>query len=214
SRLHKIEHTGVDCEIVEKNLDVSITISSDINLEKFEFVKSKIYGEFKDETYASEEISLEALAAKLLKMTKNTLAVAESLTGGEICSRLCSVNGISENLFEGIVCYNRLSKMNRLGVSKDILANYGAVSRQTAHAMVKGLNNNPVTIGLATTGLAGPTGDEGKPVGLVYIAVGSGDFIPVFERHIAGSRNEIRESTANLALFYLVRYLQGNILRL
>ena len=76
------------------------------------------------------------------------------------------------------------------------------------------LLTNPVNLGLATTGLAGPTSDEGKPVGLVYIGVGAGDFITVFEKHLAGERNHIRRATANLALFYLIRYLRGDILQL
>ena len=96
-----------------------------------------------------------------------------------------------------------------------ILRSFAAISsRETAYAMVKGLCRRPVDIALATTGLAGPAGDEGKPVGLVYIAVGGGDFITVFERKFSGSRNEIRKATSNVALFYLIRYLKGDILRL
>ena len=114
--------------------------------------------------------------------------------------------GISANFYEGIVCYDRGSKMNRLHIPKALLGAYGAVSRETAYAMVKGLVERPVDIGLATTGLAGPQGDEGKPVGLVYIAVGAGEF--------TGDRNRIRMSAANLALYYLVRYLRGDILQL
>ena len=104
--------------------------------------------------------------------------------------------------------------MNRLRVPKALLGAYGAVSRETAYAMVRGLLEPPVNIGLATTGLAGPAGDEGKPVGLVYIGVGAGDFITVFERHLSGDRNTVRTAASNLALFYLVRYLKGDILRL
>ena len=103
-------------------------------------------------------------------MNGRMLAVAESLTGGEICSRLTQVAGISENFYEGVVCYNRGSKINRLGVPKTTLGEYGAVSRQTAYAMVEGLLNDPVDIALATTGLAGPSGDEGKPVGEKTVA--------------------------------------------
>ena len=80
--------------------------------------------------------------------------------------------------------------------------------------MVRGLLEPPVDLGLATTGLAGPQGDEGKPVGLVYIGVGAGDFITVFEKRFTGDRNRIRNSAANTALFYLVRYLRGDILQL
>lgn len=214
SKLKVFEGFGVDFSVVENCLDATITMTSDASRDVFETVKSRLYNVFEEEVYSASEGSLEEIAAKLLRMNNRTLAVGESLTGGEICSRLTSIAGISANFYEGIVCYNRASKVERLGVPKSVLADYGAVSRETAYAMVKGLCKRPVDIALATTGLAGPTGDEGKPVGLVYIAVGGGEFITVFERRFSGSRNEIRTATSNVALFYLIRYLKGDILRL
>lgn len=214
SRLEKFEGFGVDFSVEEYCLDATIGMSSSAKRDVFETVKSRVYNAFEEEVYSATEGSLEEIAARLLKMNNRTLAVGESLTGGEICSRLTGIPGISANFYEGIVCYNRASKVERLGVPKSVLADYGAVSRETAYAMVKGLCKRPVDIALATTGLAGPTGDEGKPVGLVYIGVGGGDFITVFERRFSGSRNEIRRATSNVALFYLIRYLKGNILRL
>lgn len=214
SKLKVFEGFGVEFSVVENCLDATITMTSDASRDVFETVKSRVYNVFEEEVYSASEGSLEEIAARLLKMNNRTLAVGESLTGGEICSRLTSIAGISANFYEGIVCYNRASKVERLGVPKSVLADYGAVSRETAYAMVKGLCKRPVDIALATTGLAGPTGDEGKPVGLVYIAVGGGEFITVFERRFSGSRNEIRTATSNVALFYLIRYLKGDILRL
>ena len=214
SKLKVFEGFGVGFSVVENCLDATITMTSDASRDVFEIVKSRVYNVFVEEVYSASEGSLEEIAARLLRMNNRTLAVGESLTGGEICSRLTSIAGISANFYEGIVCYNRASKVERLGVPKSVLANYGAVSRETAYAMVKGLCKRPVDIALATTGLAGPTGDEGKPVGLVYIAVGGGEFITVFERRFSGSRNEIRTATSNVALFYLIRYLKGDILRL
>ncbi len=214
SRLEKFEGFGVDFSVEEYCLDATIGMSSGAKRDVFETVKSRVYNAFEEEVYSATEGSLEDIAARLLKMNNRTLAVGESLTGGEICSRLTGIPGISANFYEGIVCYNRTSKVERLGVPKSVLADYGAVSRETAYAMVKGLCKRPVDIALATTGLAGPTGDEGKPVGLVYIGVGGGDFITVFERRFSGSRNEIRRATSNVALFYLIRYLKGDILRL
>ena len=214
SKLKVFEGFGVEFSVVENCLDATITMTSDASRDVFETVKSRVYNVFEEEVYSASEGSLEEIAARLLRMNNRTLAVGESLTGGEICSRLTSIAGISANFYEGIVCYNRASKVERLGVPKSVLANYGAVSRETAYAMVKGLCKRPVDIALATTGLAGPTGDEGKPVGLVYIAVGGGEFITVFERRFFGSRNEIRTATSNVALFYLIRYLKGDILRL
>lgn len=204
--------------MTESCLDALIVMrgAEGVSQEKFELVKSAVYNVFENEVYCAADWSLQETAAKLLKMNGRILAVAESLTGGEICSRLTEISGISENFYEGVVCYNRGSKMSRLGVRKSTLADYGAVSRETAYAMVQGLvsGTSPSDIGLATTGLAGPLSDEGKPVGLVYIAVGGGDFITVFERRFEGSRNEIRHAAANVALFYLIRYLKGDILRL
>lgn len=214
SKLKVFEGFGVEFSVVENCLDATITMTSDASRDVFENVKSRVYNVFEEEVYSASEGSLEEIAARLLKMNNRTLAVGESLTGGEICSRLTSIAGISANFYEGIVCYNRASKVERLGVPKSVLEDYGAVSRETAYAMVKGLCKRPVDIALATTGLAGPTGDEGKPVGLVYIAVGGGEFITVFERRFSGSRNEIRTATSNVALFYLIRYLKGDILRL
>ena len=213
-KLKIFEGFGVDFSVEENCLDATITLTSEAKRDVFETVKSRVYNAFEEEVYSATEGSLEDIAARLLKMNNRTLAVGESLTGGEICSRLTSVAGISANFYEGIVCYNRASKVERLGVPKAVLADYGAVSRETAYAMVKGLCKSPVDIALATTGLAGPTGDEGKPVGLVYIGVGGGDFITVFERRFSGTRNEIRRATSNVALFYLIRYLKGDILRL
>ncbi len=214
SKLKIFEGFGVDFSVEENCLDATITMTSDASREVFETIKSRVYNVFEEEVYSASEGLLEEIVARLLRMNNRTLAVGESLTGGEICSRLTSIAGISANFYEGIVCYNRASKVERLGVPKSVLADYGAVSRETAYAMVKGLCKRPVDIALATTGLAGPTGDEGKPVGLVYIAVGGGDFITVFERRFSGSRNEIRTATSNVALFYLIRYLKGDILRL
>lgn len=213
-RLSPFAGQGVDFSVEELCLDARITMKSDLDKKQFDAVKSLAYNALAEEIYSADDRSLHDLAAYLLKINGKTLAVAESLTGGEICSRLTSVAGISENFYEGVVCYNRGSKMNRLRVPKALLGAYGAVSRETAYAMVRGLLEPPVNIGLATTGLAGPAGDEGKPVGLVYIGVGAGDFITVFERHLSGDRNTVRTAASNLALFYLVRYLKGDILRL
>lgn len=213
-RLSALDGCGVSFEVEEKFLDAKITMTTEISSDMFEVVRSAVYNSFDSEVYSAEDCSLQELAASLLKMSRRTLGVAESLTGGIICSMLAEISGISENFYEGIVCYNRSSKMDRLGVRKSTLSAYGAISRETAYEMVEGLNRGAVDIGLATTGLAGPSGDEGKPVGLTYIGVGSGEFILTFERMFKGSRNEIRMAAANVALFYLIRYLKGDIWRL
>jgi len=213
-RLENLPDLDINIEVNEKFLDGTIILTSDLEKSIFDTQKTKIYTAFEQDIYSVGDMSLQVLAAKLLKLNNRVLAVAESITGGEICSMLTEIPGISNNFYEGIVCYNKTSKNLRLGVLKETLSKYGAVSKETALEMIKGLDKAPVDICLATTGLAGPDGDEGKPVGLVYIAVGTGDFVPVFERMFTGSRNEIRHAVSNVALFYLIRYLKGNILLL
>lgn len=208
-RLAPFMGKGVTFDIDEQQLDVTLTLTSDLPKKDFDPIKSWVYRSFETEVYSALGQGLAETAAALLKRNGRVLGVAESLTGGLICSMLTAIPGISNNFFEGIVCYDKHSKQERLGVKATTLSNYGAISKQTALEMVRGLNIPPVDIGLSTTGLAGPDGDEGKPVGLVYIGVGGGDFVVAFERRLEGTRNEIRQKTANLALYYLIKYLRG-----
>lgn len=213
-KLQLLDGCGVKFDVKEEYLDAEIAMTSDIAPQMFDVVRSTLLGIFDKEVYSDENCSLQEIAAELLKMSGRKLGVAESLTGGLVCSMLAEISGISENFYEGIVCYDKGSKMSRLGVGRDTLATQGAISSQTAFEMVRGLNRSPVDIGLSTTGLAGPSGDEGKPVGLTYIGVGSVDYILTYERRFSGTRNEIRRAAANVALFYLIRYLKGDIWRL
>jgi len=216
ARLTKFNLQGLSFIIAEENLDCRIElIYSGMDENAFAIEKSQIYNEFSDNVYSSKDLPLNSFAVELLMHSHYNLSVAESLTGGEVSCALIDVPGISSHFYEGIVCYNTEAKARRLGVSKKTLSEDGAVSKKTAYEMVKGLLATPETsLGLSTTGVAGPSSEEGKQVGLVYIAVGSGDFITVFEHNFCGERNEIRKKATNMALFYLVRFLMGNILLL
>jgi len=214
ARLECFSTLGINFTVEECCYDASILMQSDLNKDQFDKNKIIIYNDFEKEIYSIGNMRIQEIAARLLKLNSRVLATAESITGGTIASMLTEIPGISANFYEGIVCYSKQSKMNRLNVKKETLETFGAISKETAIEMVKGLEKNPVDIGLSVTGLAGPDGDEGKPVGLVYIAVGSSGFIPVFERHFLGDRNTIKQAAANVALFYLIRFLKGNILLL
>ena len=198
--LGEVAGLGVDFEVEENCLDVKITMTSELDKKSFDAVKSRVYNIFSEQVYSAEDRELHELAAQLLCINGRKLAAAESLTGGEICSRLTRVPGISANFYEGIVCYDRGSKMSRLHIPKALLGAYGAVSRETAYAMVKGLVERPVDIGLATTGLAGPQGDEGKPVGLVYIGCTVEGKTIVKRCFYGGDRTAIRQAAAKEAL--------------
>ncbi len=137
-----------------------------------------------------------------------TLAVAESMTGGLIGHALTETPGASRVFLGGIVAYdNRLKE--RLGVSRETLDTYGAVSEQTAEEMASGIRDwAGADIGVAVTGIAGPGGaTEAKPVGLTYIAVADTTGI-AYERHRWGedrSANKLR--TAETALKLLIHHL-------
>src|SRR5690606_6153962 len=104
---------------------------------------------------------------KMLKKNNMKVAFCESCTGGLISSKFTRIPGASEVFDRAYVTYSNLSKIEDLGVSKDILNQYGAVSKETALEMAKGLlNKTNVDIALSITGIAGPSGgSETKPVG-------------------------------------------------
>lgn len=165
---------------------------------------SSVYRYFQSNLYAEEDVTLEETLIKLLRHYNYALGVAESLTGGLICDRIVSQPGASEVFYEGAVTYASHAKIHRLGVPEQIIRQKGAISNETADAMVRGLAASGVDIAIATTGLAGPMPDEGKPVGLTYIAVWHEGKTHVFKRQFAGSRSEVRLAAANAALFYAI----------
>lgn len=130
-----------------------------------------------------------------------TLAVAESCTGGLLGGMLTSVAGASEVFWGGVISYDDAAKRRLLGVPADTLERAGAVSRETAEAMAAGVAGiAPTTWGVAVTGIAGPGGGSGeKPVGLVWIAVHGP--APACERFLfEGDRAAVRESAVAAAM--------------
>ena len=151
-----------------------------------------------------------ALFAKLKKLGL-TFACAESCTGGLAADSFVSLPGASEVFNGGIVSYANQAKMDILGVSSEILEQYGAVSPQCAEAMVKGvckaLKSN---CAVSTTGIAGPDGGTPeKPVGLVYVAASVNNLTAVKELHLHGNRKMIRERTVANALQLLWELLDA-----
>lgn len=161
--------------------------------------------------YAEEPLSLEENFVRFAESNGISVATAESCTGGMIASSIVNVSGASNVFFEGMVTYNNLSKVNRLGVSAETLDSFGAVSEETATEMANGLLSENVDFGISTTGIAGPTGGSfEKPVGLVYIGLSYKDLAPVAYRFIFdGDRTTVRTSAKNAALFYAWKYLEN-----
>ena len=154
-----------------------------------------------------EEPLLEEQIVGLLQEKKVTLATAESCTGGMLASRIIDVPGVSEVFKAGFVTYANEAKQNLIGVKEETLAQFGAVSEQTAREMVLGaIKAAKADMAVATTGIAGPGGGtKEKPVGLVYIACGSADDIIVERCLFSGSRKEIRQASVEHALGMLYR---------
>lgn len=140
-------------------------------------------------------------------MENFTLATAESCTGGLVASRLTDLSGASNYFKGGVVAYTNEIKLNVLHVKAETLETFGAVSSQTALEMATNVREIfKTTFGLSTTGVAGPLTSEGKPVGLVYVAIVGEDFSEVKEFHFTGSRTEIKFQTADEVFNLLMRH--------
>jgi nicotinamide-nucleotide amidase len=138
----------------------------------------------------------------LLKKHKLTVATAESCTGGLIAHALTNISGSSEYFDRGIISYSNKSKMELLDVAKDLLIKHGTVSSKVAKEMANNIRTkSEVDIGIATTGIAGPTGGtKEKPVGLIYIAVSTKEDTKVERLLFSGDRIQNKENTCNAAL--------------
>lgn len=156
-----------------------------------------------------EELA-ERLASKGL-----TLSCAESCTGGLIGGALTSLPGSSGHFMGGAITYSNNSKESLLGVSHKTLIDHGAVSLETADEMVRGVISLFGTdVGVAVTGIAGPGGaTEGKPVGLVYVAVSDGSRVVVSKNLFKGSRDEVRSQTVSAAIEMLIDFVDGRLRR-
>lgn len=189
----------------ENEVTIRITAKSKDDKKANDLIKSiedKIKGRVGKYIYGYDNTTLEEIVAKLLVKNNMTIAVSESCTGGMVSSKLIDYPGISQSFMEGCVTYSNEAKMNRLGVKKETLDKYGAVSSETAIEMAVGIAKNLNTnIGLSTTGIAGPGGgtDE-KPVGLVYIGIYINGDVKVKKCNFSGSRDKIRNRATNEAL--------------
>lgn len=149
-----------------------------------------------------ENVTLEKALVDMLNEKELTIGTVESCTGGMISARLTNVPGVSAVLKTGLVTYANKSKRKLVGVKKETLEKYGAVSKQVAKEMAKGMAAlHKTDVVIAVTGIAGPDGGtEEKPVGLVYIACCVCGVTTVKEYHFKGNRNRIRENTVARAL--------------
>jgi nicotinamide-nucleotide amidase len=154
--------------------------------------------------------SLEQIVLYYLGLRQSTLAVAESCTGGMIAQRITSVPGSSHTFLGGAIVYSDELKTHFAGVPSELIAQHGAVSKEVAEALAQGIRRSTgATLGLAVTGIAGPTGaTETKPVGLVYISLSDDHKTETVERTFRGDRTRIREWTTQQSLDLIRRRLR------
>jgi nicotinamide-nucleotide amidase len=161
--------------------------------------------------YGEGDVTMEAAVGELLTRAKATIGVAESCTGGLIAHRLTEVPGSSAYVLAGVVAYGNQAKMDVLGVQRSTLDRHGAVSNEAAVEMASGVRRlSGATLGLATTGIAGPGGaTPEKPVGTVHIALCSAERSFVHRYQLWGNRQWVKLLTSQIALDWVRRVLIG-----
>lgn len=145
-----------------------------------------------------------------------TIAVAESLTGGLLVADLISVPGASRVVRGGVVAYDTALKHSLLGVEQELLAEHGAVHPEVAAQMARGVRDrlavggHSASVGISTTGVAGPDPQDGQPVGTVFIGVSVGDRTIVVPLSLGGTRAAIRRAVVSESLKQLNVVLDAN----
>lgn len=155
--------------------------------------------------------NLESKIIRLLTSRKQTLATAESCTGGYIAHLLTNVPGASEVFSAGLVTYSNRAKEKFLGVSSETLERNGAVSEPVAREMAEGVRKACGTdYAVSVTGIAGPSGGTAeKPVGTVFVGVTSSQQTIVVWQFNPGERLAFKEATARQALELLDALIEG-----
>jgi len=161
--------------------------------------------------FGYDDDTLEGMIGALLTEQKRTISVAESLTGGLVADRITNVPGSSAYFERGVIAYSNRSKTELLGVPEAVIREHGAVSREVALLMAEGVRRASGTdIGLATTGIAGPSGGTAaKPVGTVFIAVSDGKRSICRDFAFKWDRRRVKEITTEWSLELTRRFLKG-----
>jgi nicotinamide-nucleotide amidase len=207
-------YTDVETTILAHMGDIQLTLlcsksSLEAAKQRVDELAGRMEEALDDWLYSSEGESLEQIVLYYLGLRQSTLAVAESCTGGMVSQRITAVPGSSRSFLGGAVVYSNELKTTFADVPPALIERYGAVSSEVATALAEGIRKRTgATLGLAITGIAGPTGGtEGKPVGLVHFAVSDGQKTDIVERNFRGARDRVREWATQQALDLIRRRL-------
>jgi nicotinamide-nucleotide amidase len=161
--------------------------------------------------YADGPTDLAEVVISVCRGAGNFIAVAESCTGGMLATRLTSVSGSSKAFLGGVIAYDNAVKVEHVGVDRELIERFGAVSEEVVRAMATGVRMRLKShIGVGITGVAGPDGGTPeKPVGLVWIAVDLDGHVVVHGGRFIGDRDEIRFRATQAALNMIRRGLSS-----
>jgi nicotinamide-nucleotide amidase len=184
-------------------------IQTESDTDELDILAARIQETIGAAIFSTRNESMEEVVGRMLRESGNTLAVAESCTGGMLGMYITRVPGSSDYFMGGIQCYSDRAKAELCGVEAELIRKHGAVSTEVAEALAVGIRKSlHASIGLSITGIAGPGGgSEEKPVGLVYIGLSDGTHTENRHRIMPGDRESIRERSTYLALSWLRRFL-------
>jgi nicotinamide-nucleotide amidase len=196
--------------------EVQLQFTARGTLEEASRVLDRIEADFhkalSGEIFGRDDETLEGVAGDLLRAKSQTLALAESCTGGQLAERITEIPGSSDYFLGAAVTYANAAKADLVGVSAGTLERHGAVSEETAREMALGARKRfGATIGLATTGIAGPGGGTPeKPVGTVHVALDAAGGTRLHRKLLLpGERSLVRRWTTSTALGMLRKHLLG-----
>jgi nicotinamide-nucleotide amidase len=216
TRLHGLITTGtpVDLGLLASPMGVLVSLTTQpyqcSDPRVLEPLEKEVRIRLAEWIFAEGQETMETVIGRLLSKQQLTVALAESCTGGLIGHRLTQVPGASAYVDRGAICYSNRAKTDMLGVPTQLISTHGAVSREVAAAMARGIREQAgVSVGLSVTGIAGPGGaTETKPVGLVYVGLDGGAGEPITkEFHFHGDRSMIKQRSSQAALDLLRRWL-------
>ena len=213
------KRTPVDLGLLASPMGVLVSLTTKPHRSRsrngLELLESEVRTRLGEWIFAEGEDTMEAVVGRLLSKQALTVALAESCTGGLIGHRLTQIPGASAYVDRGVICYSNRAKTDMLGVPAELIATHGAVSREVAAAMARGVRERAgASVGLSVTGIAGPGGaTETKPVGLVFVGLDDGVSEPMTkEFRFHGDRSIIKQRSSQAALDLLRRWLlaRGN----
>ena len=194
-------------------IEIHLLCQSQINSahakKKMKALSSTLLFKLKENVFSTSGEELEEIVGNMLRQRQETVAAAESCTGGYLGHRLTNIPGSSDYFLLSVVAYQNDQKSRLLRVPQDLLDKSGAVSSEVACAMANGIREiSSVDYGLAITGIAGPGGSTAdKPVGLVYTALAGKNHTEVKRNLFLGDREIIKFQSSQKALDMLRRHL-------